>query len=82
MNSQVQVFTFPPRIVWYEPSGFPGVETDGELVAIDGDMLTVFKGWYTETINAAQIKRIVSVHSAETIELRDVEAREYEQASS
>lgn len=78
MGTIVQIFTFPPRIVWFEPLGFPGVETDGELVSIDGDTLTIFKGWYTETINAAQVKRIVSVRSAETVELHDIEITEYE----
>jgi hypothetical protein len=73
VNSQVQIFTFPPRIVWYEPTGFPDIETDGELINIDGDTLTVFKGWCTETISAAQVKRIVSVKAAETTELRDTE---------
>ena len=82
MNSQVQIFIFPPRVVWFEPIGFPGIETDGELIDIDGDTLTVFKGWCTETISAAQVKRIVSVRSAETTELHDTETREYEQASS
>lgn len=81
MGTTVQIFTFPPRIVWYTPAGFPGVETDGELVSIDGDTFTVFKGWYTETISAAQVKRIVSVRSAETTELRDVEISEYEAAA-
>lgn len=82
MNNQVQIFTFPTRVVWYAPEGFPDIETDGELVSMDGDTLTVFKGWCTETISAAQVKRIVSVRSAETTELRDVEIREYEAASS
>lgn len=81
MGTIVQIFTFPPRIVWFEPLGFPGVETDGELVSIDGDTLTVFKGWYTETISAAQVKRIVSVRSAEITELRAIEISEYEAAS-
>ena len=82
MNSQVQIFTFPPRIVWYEPDDFPGIETDGELVAIDGDTLTVFKGFYAETISAVQVKRIVSVRSAETTELRDIERGEYNAAEA
>lgn len=78
MQNNVQIFTFPPRVVWYEPAGFPGVETDAELVSIDGDTLTVFKGWYTETISAAQVKRIVSVRSAETTELLNVEREDYD----
>lgn len=81
MNSRVQIFTFPPRIVWFAPEGFPDIETDGELVAIDGDTLTVFRGWCTETISAVQVKRIVSVLSAETTELRDTEISEFEQVS-
>lgn len=82
MQANVQIFTFPPRVVWYEPAGFPGVETDGELVTMDGDTLTVFRGFYTETISAAQVKRIVSVRSAETTELHDQEVNEFEQASN
>lgn len=82
MQSNVQVFTFPPRIVWYEPSGFPGIETDAELVSIDGDTWTIFKGYCYETINAAQVKRIVSVRSAETTELLDVEREEYDRVEA
>lgn len=81
MNSQVQIFTFPPRIVWYSPENFPDIETDATLIGIDGDTLIVFKGWCTETISAAQVKRIVSVRSAETTELCDCEIADYEAAS-
>lgn len=81
MQTNVQVFTHPPRIVWYAPEGFPDIETDGELVSMDGDTLTVFRGFYTETISAAQVKRIVSARSAESTELRDAEIVDYERDS-
>lgn len=78
LSAPVEIFTFPPRIVWYEPEGFPGVETDAELVSSEGDALTVFKGWGYEIISAAQVKRIVMVRSAESTELLDEERADYD----
>lgn len=82
MQNQVQIFTFPPRVVHYTPEGFPNVETWAELVSIDGDMLTVDKGYETITITRAQMLRITSQRSAELRELYEVECEEYDRAET
>lgn len=75
----VQIVFFPARIVYYEPTGFPGIETSAELVSMEGDHVTVFKGYEYETIHASQVKSYESIRAYEQNEARDVEAAEYDQ---
>ena len=82
MNSQVQIFTHPPRVVHYTPEGFPNVETWAELVFIEGDTLTVDKGYEQITITRAQVLRITSRRSAELGELLEIECEEYDRAET
>lgn len=64
--------------VWYAPQGFPDLETDAEIVAMDGMWLLIFTGWDYRIIRDTQVKRIVSKHSAESTELLDEERADYD----
>ena len=90
LNGKVQIF--PPIadydhtsniVVWYSPASFPTVETHADLVDGDGDLLLVSNGWQLKVICVQQLTR--PPHPARVLtyaEMRDIEAREYEQASS
>lgn len=82
LTAPVQVVFFPPRIVWYEPTGYPGVEASAELVSMEGDQVTVFKEYGYETIHLSQVKSYESLRSYERQEARDVEAVEFDAAQS
>jgi len=79
LNGNVKSFSLGD-IIWYNPAGFPDVQTDAEYVTtnIDGT-LTLFKGWGFETISTEQIKRTVSSWRAETVELYDSECSQFDQ---
>jgi len=77
LTGSVRVVNLPP-VVWYNPEGFPTVQTDAELVDGDGDLLLVSNGWQLKLISVQQVCRIVPARSAETIELMDMEREEYD----
>jgi len=83
LTAPVQIVSLNTFTIWYTPEGFPTVETNADVIDGDGDLLLVSNGWRYKIISTYQVTRIVRSRIQESIELRDIEAEEYdEQARS
>jgi hypothetical protein len=83
LTAPVQVETFPPRVVFYTPEGFPDIETSAELIAIDGDLLLVNPGWEYKIISRQQLTRpITSARRYETSEALEIEWEEWDRVEA
>lgn len=60
-------------MVWYAPRDFPNIVTDAKVVAQDGDVLIVDKGWMKLVICVQQVKRVETERQYELREIHETE---------
>lgn len=79
LTGKVQIFTSAPRVVQYHPDGFPDVIADADVIALDGETLTILRFWWAETIHISQVVSGLTPWQHEVVELHDVERLEFDQ---